>query len=58
MLLRAEHGLRAIGVVREECRIQCFEDLACVVGERHVLLFVYRLQFCVEEAYDGLGETV
>ena len=58
MFLRPEHGLRAIRVVREERFVQGFEDFVIIAGERHVLLFVYRLQFCVEETYDGIGETV
>ena len=58
MFLRPEHGLRAIRVVREERFVQGFEDFVIIAGERHVLLFVDCLQFCVEETYDGIGETV
>ena len=58
MFLRAEHGLRAVGVVWEEGIEHRLVHLAAVLGERHVLLLVHRLQFGMEAADDVVLEAV
>ena len=58
MLLRTEYGLRAVGVVGEECRVKRLPYLARIARERHVFLLVDGLQLGVEAADDGVAEAV
>ncbi|CDC95889.1 unknown [Alistipes sp. CAG:268] len=58
VLLRPEHGLRAVGMVGEERGIEGLPYLAAVLCERHVLLLVDGLQLGVEPADHGIAETV
>ena len=58
MLLRTQHGLCAVGVVREERGVHRLPDLAAVLRERHVLLLVDGLQLGVEAADHGVPEAV
>ena len=58
VLLRAQHGLGAVGMVGEQGGGHRFPYLARVLRERHVLLLVDGLQFGVEAADDGVLEAV
>ena len=58
VFLRAQHRLRAIGVVGEEGGEGGLPHLAGVLREGHVLFFVHRLQLGVEATDDAVAETV
>ena len=58
IFLRAEHGLRAVGMVGEEGCEGCLVELAVVLGEAHVLLLVDGFELGVEAADYGVLEAV
>ena len=58
VFLCTQHGLCAVGVMGEEGGEGLFVHLASVLGERHVLFFVYRLQLGVETADHAVLEAV
>ena len=58
MLLRTEGGLLAVRVVGEEKLVYGLPDLAAVLGEGHVLLFIDGLQLCMETADDAVTEAL
>ena len=57
VLLRAQHRLRTVGVMGEEGGQHGLVHLARVARQRHVLLFVHRLQFRMEAADDTVPEA-
>ena len=58
VLLRADGGLRAVGVRREEHGAQGFPNLAAVLGDADVVFFIHGFQFGVEPTDDHVLETV
>ena len=58
VVLRADDGLGAVRVVREEHRVEGVERLLGVVGQAHVLLLVHGLELGVEAAEDAVLEAV
>ena len=54
----AEGGLQTVRMVREEGFVHLLVNGAAVVGQTHVLFFVNGFQLGVEEAEDGVGETL
>ena len=58
MFLRTQHGLRTVGVMREQRGVECLPNLAAVAGQRHVLLLVDSLQLGVEASDDGMLKAV
>ena len=58
VVLRADDGLRAIGMVPEKHRIQGVQGLLLIVHEAHVLLLVHGLQLGVESAEYAVLEPV
>ena len=58
MFLCSKDGLRAVWMVREQHAVHGLESLAEVACERHVLLLIYGLKFCVESADYRIHEAV
>ena len=58
VLLRADSGLCAVGVVGEEHGAQGFPGLAGVLGDTNVVLLVHGLKFGVEATDDHVLEAV
>ena len=58
MVLRSDNGLGAIRMMREKHRVEGVQSLFIVVGHRHILLFVHRLQFRMETAENTVHEAV
>ena len=58
MLLCAQHGLCAVGMVGKQCREHSLGELAAIAGEAHVLLLIYGLQLGMETADDVVLEAV
>ena len=58
LLLGAQNGLGAVGVVLEKTCLKGLEQLFGVGGERHVLLFVHRFKFGMEAANHVVAEAV
>ena len=58
IFLCSQYGLGAVRMMWEKGRKHCFVYLARIFGQRHVFLFVYRFQFCVESTDDAILKTV
>ena len=58
VVLRADDGLGAVRVVREEHGVEGVEGLLGVVGQAHVLLLVHGLELGVEAAENAVLEAV
>ena len=58
VFLRAQYGLRAVGVVGEEGGVHGLPDFAAVLRQGHVLLLVNSLQLGVEAADHGVLKPV
>ncbi len=58
ILLRTQHGVHSVGMVRIERHHERVQHLAAVARERHVVLLVDGLQLGVESADHRIGETV
>ena len=58
LLLRAENGLGAVGMMGEEAGVDGFEHLAVVAGEVHVVFLVDGFELGVESADHVVAEAV